>query len=79
MTIDNSRMETIYKNQSALAERESEKDQGGSRIGQAMNRSFLAQRDVSPKVGALETRDYTIRKPQLKIGTNNYVDTYSVF
>jgi hypothetical protein len=36
------------------------------------------QRDVSPKVGALTTRDYTIKKPLLKI-TNpaSYVDTYS--
>lgn len=28
------------------------------------------QREVSPKVGALETRDYSIRKPLLKIGKN---------
>ena len=28
------------------------------------------QRDVSPKVGAQDIRDYSIRKPLLKIGKN---------
>lgn len=28
------------------------------------------QRQVSPKVGALDTRDYSIRKPLMKIGKN---------
>ncbi len=37
------------------------------------------QRDVSPKVGALERRDYTIRKPLLKVGKKEFVNTYSPF
>lgn len=35
--------------------------------------------DVSPKVGSVEYRDYSVKKPLLKIGSNNYVDTYSIF
>ncbi len=37
------------------------------------------QRDVSPKVGSTNFRDYTIRKPLLKVGKNNFVNTYSPF
>ena len=35
--------------------------------------------DVSPKVGSVETRDFSIRKPQLKVGKVDFVDTYSPF
>lgn len=35
--------------------------------------------EVSPKVGSLEIRDYTIPRPQLKVGSEAYVDTYSPF
>lgn len=37
--------------------------------------------DVTPKVGSCEVRDFSIRKPHLKIGTrqtDNFVNTYSV-
>jgi len=37
------------------------------------------KRDVSPKVGALDTRNYEVRKPLLKIGGKGFVDTYSPF
>ena len=38
--------------------------------------------EVTPKVGSIETRDYTIRRPHLKVGArlqdNNFINTYSV-
>ena len=37
------------------------------------------QRDVSPKVGSLPTRDFSIRKPLLKVGKNDFMNTYSPF
>ena len=38
------------------------------------------QGEVSPKIGAVEVRNYSVRKPTLKIGgrDSNYIDTYSV-
>lgn len=38
-------------------------------------------KDVTSKIGSVETRDYTIRKPLLKIGhtyNNNFIDTYCI-
>ena len=34
---------------------------------------------VSPKIGSVEIRDYSIKKPQLKIGKTDFIDTYSPF
>jgi hypothetical protein len=47
--------------------------------GTRFNSLEIGHNQVSPKVGSLETRDYTIRKPLLKIGKQSYVDTYSPF
>ncbi len=49
------------------------------RMRSTLNWMEASQRDVSPKVGALETRDYSIRKPLLKVGKNDFVNTYSPF
>ena len=35
--------------------------------------------NITPKVGSVDTRDYCVKMPTLKIGSNSYVDTYSVF
>jgi hypothetical protein len=38
--------------------------------------------EVAGKIGSVELRDYSIRKPLLKIGqkrNDNFVDTYSIF
>jgi hypothetical protein len=41
---------------------------------------FLAyQPEVTGKVGAINYRDYSIPRPQLKVGNQSYVDTYSPF
>ena len=41
-----------------------------------------ARAEVTGKVGSVEVRDYSIRKPTLKVGggerQNNFVDTYSI-
>lgn len=37
--------------------------------------------EVTPKVGSVEGRDYSVRKPMLKIGQthgHNFIDTYSI-
>lgn len=37
--------------------------------------------DVTPKVGSVDVRDFTIRRPHLKVGTkqtDNFINTYSV-
>jgi hypothetical protein len=39
----------------------------------------MLQSEVTEKVGSLDRRDYTIRRPQLKIGSDSFVDTYSPF
>ena len=35
--------------------------------------------EVSPKVGSVEFRDLSIRKPQMKVGKPDFIDTYSPF
>jgi hypothetical protein len=41
---------------------------------------FLAfQPEVTGKVGSTSFRDYSIPRPQLKIGSRSFVDTYSPF
>lgn len=37
------------------------------------------RRDVTPKIGAVEFRQYSIKKPQLKVGKSDIIDTYSPF
>jgi hypothetical protein len=37
------------------------------------------QPGITSKIGAVETRDFTIPKPQLKVGKSDYIDTYSPF
>lgn len=37
------------------------------------------QPEITSKIGWTESRDYTIRRPQLKVGKNDYIDTYSPF
>lgn len=57
----------------------------GSRMSESRSSntsSFLIRNnksEVSPKVGSVDYRDYSVKKPLLKIGSNNYVDTYSIF
>lgn len=83
MTIKNARQESLYQNRSTLYDN----DYGGSqssRVSESRSSNFSYslrnnKSQISPKVGALDIRDYTIRKPVLKIGSNDYVDTYSVF
>ena len=39
------------------------------------------RQEVTPKVGSVEHRDFTIRRPHLKVGTrqvDNFINTYSV-
>lgn len=52
------------------------------KVGQSLVRTHILRSlegNVSPKVGSTETRDYSVRRPKLKIGSDNFVDTYSVF
>ena len=84
MTIQNARMEAIYNNKSQLVNKSDTYDCNSSRMSDSRDSNFgnrirFNKSEVSPNVGALERRDYTIRKPVLKVGSNNYVDTYSVF
>lgn len=80
MTLDNSRMESIYRNRSTIAATDSVTDKVGFSLSKSFNRSSFRDIDnVSPKVGSLDVRDYAVKKPILKIGSNNYVDTYSIF
>lgn len=37
------------------------------------------RRDVTPKIGTVEFRNYGIKRPQLKVGKSDIVDTYSPF
>jgi hypothetical protein len=37
------------------------------------------QPEVTAKIGAVPSRDYTIPRPQLKVGKADYIDTYSPF
>ena len=42
---------------------------------------FSESKDVATKIGSVETRDYSIRKPLLKIGqtyNNNFINTYCI-
>ena len=39
----------------------------------------LLHGEVAGKVGAIEYRDFSIPRPQLKVGSKNFVDTYSPF
>lgn len=34
---------------------------------------------MTPKVGSVETRDLSIRKPQMKVGKTDFIDTYTPF
>ena len=39
------------------------------------------KQEVTGKVGSVDIRDYSIRRPQLKVGTkqvDNFINTYSV-
>lgn len=51
----------------------------GSEIRRTLNRLLQYQPEVTSKVGSVDYRDYTIYRPQLKVGTNNFIDTYSPF
>jgi hypothetical protein len=46
-----------------------------------MRKTFLSfmmyQPEVTSKVGSLNTRDYSIPRPQLKVGSNSFIDTYT--
>lgn len=44
-----------------------------------LSNTLTFQPEVTGKVGSIDRRDYTIRRPQLKVGSNEFVDTYSVF
>lgn len=35
-------------------------------------------RDVTPKIGSVESRDFSMRKTVVKIGHNTLIDTHSV-
>lgn len=35
--------------------------------------------EVAPKIGSVDVRDYSIRKPQMKVGQTVFIDTYSPF
>ena len=48
-------------------------------LRKTLQQSQLLHGEVSTKVGSLEQRDYTIRRPTLKVGKDSYVDTYSPF
>jgi hypothetical protein len=37
------------------------------------------QPEIADKIGAVSTRDYTIPRPQLKVGKSDFIDTYSPF
>lgn len=41
--------------------------------------SFGSSTEVAAKVGSLDTRDFSIRKPQMKIGKTDCINTYSPF
>ena len=75
ISIQNSRMESLYNNRSELSSRSSRPDalEKESRV------RLRKVPNVTPKIGSVEFRDYSIRKPALKVGSNSYVDTYSVF
>jgi len=48
------------------------------KLRSTLNWTIENQRDISPKVGSLPVRDYSIRKPLLKItNPGSYIDTYS--
>ena len=44
-----------------------------------LSHSLGMQAEISSKVGAVNERDYSIFRPQLKVGSNQFVDTYTVF
>lgn len=48
-------------------------------LRKTMQNSQLLHGEVASKVGSVDFRDYTIPRPQLKIGSSSYVDTYSPF
>jgi len=50
-----------------------------SSLRKTMQYSQLLHGEVAGKVGSVDFRDYTIPRPQLKIGSNSFVDTYSPF
>jgi hypothetical protein len=35
--------------------------------------------EIALKIGSVEGRDFTIKRPQMKIGKTGFVDTYSPF
>jgi hypothetical protein len=53
-----------------------------STLRSTLAHSLTFQPEVAEKVGSIDRRDYTIRRPLLKIGRDSkdsYVDTYSPF
>ena len=32
---------------------------------------------VTPKIGSVEHREFSVRKPQIKVGSTVFIDTYS--
>ena len=48
-------------------------------LRKTLQHSQLLHGQVSEKVGSLASRDLTIPRPQLKVGTNSFIDTYSPF
>lgn len=39
------------------------------------------QKEITPKIGSVEFRDYSVPHPMLKIGqthTHNFIDTYKI-
>lgn len=40
---------------------------------------MMFQPEITAKIGATTNRDFTIRRPQLKVGSNVFIDTYSPF
>lgn len=36
-------------------------------------------KEVTPKVGSVDVRDLSIRRPQMKVGKTDFIDTYTPF
>ena len=76
LTLQEDTRSVLYPNRSEIYPLPSKEITG--KVGED-SRSFTKPKDhVSPKIGSVDSRDYSIRKPLLKIGTGGYVDTYSV-
>ena len=75
MTIQNPRMQGLYTNRSKLVNKSSITE----KVGSEERGPLKKMPSVTRKVGSVEHRDYTIRRPALKIGSHSFVDTYSIF